>query len=244
MTLTLRKASGWTVSWLLVLAVHIGIGLWALYWHAEAKPAEPLPPPAMIIELPPLPEVVPPPPPAPAQMVEPEPEPQPEVVEAPKPKLVLEKPKPKPKPQPKVKPIEPPKPEEKPVEQTVPDAEPAPPAPPAAPQAPQPSNISTPSDAKATWMSKVQSHLARYKRYPEEARRRGAVGTTRVRFSVDADGKLLNVEVTGTSGNAVLDRATLSMFRRAQPLPKPPAEVLNGNSVEVNAPFDYSLDRK
>jgi protein TonB len=242
MTLSVRKASGWTVSWLLVLAVHVGIGLWALYWHAEATPVE-LPPPAMIIELPPMPEVVPPPP-APAQIVEPEPEPQPEVVEAPKPKLVLEKPKPKPKPKPKVKPVEPPKPEEKPAEQTLPDAQPAPPAPPAAPTAPQPSSTSAPSEAQVTWQSKLLSHLARFKRYPEDARRRGAEGTSRVRFTVDAEGNVLSVSLAGSSGNASLDRATVAMIRRAQPLPKPPADILDGNSKEVTAPFVYSLDRR
>ncbi len=242
MTLTLRKASGWTISWLLVLAVHIGIGLWALYWHAETVAVE-LPPPAMMIELPPLPEVVPPPP-APAQVIAPEPEPIPEVVEAPKPKIVLEKPKPKPKPKPKEKPVEPPKPEEKPVEQTVPDAEPAPPAPAAAPQAPQPSVNSAPSQAQVTWQSKLLTHLARFKRYPVEASRRGAEGTVRVRFTVDADGKVLSVSLEGSSGNAALDRATLSMIKRAQPLPKPPEEILNGNSKEVTAPFNYTLDRR
>ncbi len=242
MTLTLRKASGWTVSWLLVLALHIGIGLWALYWHAEAIPVE-LPPPAMMIELPPLPEVVPPPP-APAQIIAPEPEPIPEVVEAPKPKIVLEKPKPKPKPKPKIKPVEPPKPAEKPAEQPMPDAPPAPPAPPAAPTAPQPSSTSAPSQAEITWQSKLLSHLARYKRYPDDARRRGAEGTSRIRFSVDADGKVLSASLAGSSGNASLDRATLAMIRRAQPLPKPPEDILNGNSVEVVAPFVYSLDRR
>jgi len=243
MTLTVRKASGWTASWLLVLGIHVGIGLWALYWHAEAIPVE-LPPPAMVIELPPLPEVVAPPP-APAQVIAPEPEPIPEVIEAPKPKIVLEKPKPKPKPKPKIKPVEPPKPEEKPVEQTVPDAPPAPPAPAAAPTAPAPSINNAPSEAQVTWQSKLLTHLARFKRYPDDARRRGAEGTTRVRFTVDADGKVLNVALEGSSGNASLDRATLSMIRRAQPLPKPPEEILNGsNSKEVTAPFVYSLDRR
>lgn len=242
MTLSLRKASGWTVSWLFVLAVHIGIGLWALYWHPETVAVE-LPPPAMIIELPPMPEVVPPPP-APAEMVAPEPEPVPEVVEAPKPKIVLEKPKPKPKPKPKEKPIEPPKPVEKPAEQPMPDAEPAPPAPPSAPTAPQPSSTAAPSQAEITWQSKLLSHLARFKRYPDDARRRGAEGTSRIRFSVDAEGKVLSVSLAGSSGNASLDRATISMIRRAQPLPVPPADILNGNSVEVVAPFVYSLDRR
>ncbi|MGH8434894.1 MAG: TonB family protein [Pseudomonas sp.] len=240
MTQTRHKLSSWAISLLLVLGLHIGLGVWALYWHAEAVAVE-LPPPAMLIELPPLPEVAPPP--APAQVVEPTPEPQPEVVEAPKPKLVIEKPKPKPKPKPPEKPVEPPKPQEKPVEQTAPQERPSPPAA-AAPAAPQPSSTRAPSEAKVTWQSKLLSHLARHKRYPDDARRRGFEGTSRIRFSVDSEGKVLSVAMAGTSGSASLDRATLAMIRRAQPLPKPPAELLSGGSVEVTAPFVYSLDRR
>lgn len=46
----------------------------------------------------------------------------------------------------------------------------------------------------------------------------------RLRFVVDAEGNVLSYELVGRSGNADLDRATLDMIRRAQPLPKPPAE--------------------
>jgi protein TonB len=34
------------------------------------------------------------------------------------------------------------------------------------------------------------------------------------------------------------------MIRRAQPVPKPPQEVLNNGTIEVVAPFVYSLDRR
>ena len=42
----------------------------------------------------------------------------------------------------------------------------------------------------------------------------------RLRFVVDAEGNVLSYELVGRSGNADLDRATLDMIRRAQPLPK------------------------
>jgi protein TonB len=41
----------------------------------------------------------------------------------------------------------------------------------------------------------------------------------RLRFVVDAEGKVVSYELVGRSGNADLDRATLEMIRRAQPLP-------------------------
>ena len=61
---------------------------------------------------------------------------------------------------------------------------------------------------------------------------------------VDAEGKVLSYELVGRSGNADLDRATLEMIRRAQPLPKPPPEMLTNGTIEIVAPFVYSLDKR
>jgi protein TonB len=227
-----------TLSLLLVLGVHIALGLWALSWQVAAAPVE-LPPAAMLIELPPQPAVAPPPAPAVIQQATPEPE----VVVAPKPKLVLEKPKPKPKPvvkPPKPTPT-PPVPTAKPVEQATPSATTAPTA---APAAQQPSNSSATTAAKVSWQSQLLSHLARYKRYPDEARRRGIQGTSQVRFSLDSQGRVLSVELAKSSGNTALDRATQAMIRRASPVPAPPAEMLSNGQLEIVAPFIYALERR
>lgn len=241
MSTSKRTLSRYAFSLATVLGLHAGLAFWALFWHPQATPIE-LPPPAVMIELEPLPPAAPKPAPPPPPVVQEQPQPEPKIVEAPKPKIALA-PKPKPKP-PKPKPP-------KPVEQPKPTPEPpqeAPPAPPAEtqskPAAEQLAAVSATSKAKETWQSKLLSHLARYKKYPEDARRRGFEGTTRVRFSVDRDGNVLSIELAGTSGSASLDRATLAMIRRAQPVPKPPAELLDGNSLEVVAPFVYSLDRR
>lgn len=225
-----------SASLLLVLGAHIGLGVWALNWHVEAAPIE-LPPAAMLLELAPLPTVAPPPAPPVIQ----QPTPEPEVVVAPKPKLVLEKPKPKPV----VKPLKPspipPVPAAKPVAQAAPTASTAPAAAPAAAQA---STSNATSAAKVSWQSQLLSHLARYKRYPDEARRRGIQGTCQVRFNLDHAGKVLSVELAKSSGNTALDRATLSMIRRASPVPTPPAELLSNGQLEIVAPFIYALERR
>src|SRR5690606_23502926 len=100
------------------------------------------------------------------------------------------------------------------------------------------------SNALPTWQSDLLRHLAKYKRYPKDARRRGLQGINRLRFVVDAEGKVLSYALAGGSGSASLDRATLEMIRRAQPVPKPPQELLNNGTIEVVAPFVYSLDRR
>lgn len=242
MSSSLRKLPLWGVSLILVLALHLGLFLWALYWRPQAMPLQ-VPPAAMLIELEPLAAAPKPAPPPPPQVQPQEPEPQPKLVEAPKPKLAIAPPKPQPKPRPP-KPVEP-KPQVKPADNPPQDTPPAPvAAADAKPAAPQQAAVSAPSKAEISWQSKLLSHLSRYKRYPDDARRRGFEGVNRLRFVVDGRGKVLSYSLAGRSGSASLDRATLEMIRRAQPLPPPPAEMLQNGQLEIVAPFVYSLDRR
>ncbi|WP_268798835.1 energy transducer TonB [Pseudomonas huanghezhanensis] len=242
-----QKLTRYSGSLLLVLAVHAIAIIVALRWPTSQ--AIELPPAAMMVELAPIPEPAPPPPPKVVQPPQPpapeEPLPIPPIAEAPKPEIAIPKPvKPKPKPQPPkpVKKIEPPK-EEKPADEKPVDTPPsnAKPEKSAAPQAAPPA---PPSNALPNWQGDLLRHLSKFKRYPEDARRRGTQGISRLRFVVDKDGNVLSYEIAGGSGSAALDRATLEMIRRAQPLPKPPAELLNNGSLEVVAPFVYSLDKR
>ena len=230
----------WALSLALVLGLHIGLGVLALHWHKPTLAVE-LPPAALMVQLAPLPAAAPPPPPAPAAL--PKPQPLPPPVVAVKPKLVLEKKQNKARPTP-------PKPQVTPPVQSQPAplakaAEPAPVAAPSAPAAASfaPANNAASKAAKQSWQSHLLSHLARYKRYPEHARRRGIEGTSQVRFSLDAQGRVLSVALAKSSGNAALDSATLAMIRRASPVPKPPAELLSNGHLEVVAPFIYNLER-
>lgn len=237
----------WAISLMLVLGLHVGVALWSLYWQPQAAPLE-LPPPAMLIELPPAPPAAaaaPPPPPEPVRAPEP---PQPKLIEAPKPKLALPPPPPKPRPKPP-KPEPRPEPKPRPPVETPPstapvsDSVPAPTAQPATRPSPQAGNPA-PSQAKASWQSRLLAHLNRYKRYPEDARRRGQQGVVKLRFVVDGRGNVLSFALAGKSGSGSLDRATLQMIRRAQPLPAPPPELLQNGQLEVVAPFVYSLERR
>jgi len=241
---TRYKLGRYSGSLLLVLVVHAIAIVLTLNWSTPQ--AIELPPAAMMIEMAPLPEPAPPPPPKvvtppqpPAPVEEP---PLPKLVEAPKPKIAIPKPaKPKAKPQPP-KPEQKEEPKEKPVEQEVADTPPST-APAQKSAAPAPS-IATNSNALPTWQSDLLRHLGKFKRYPEDARRRGLQGINRLRFVVDAEGKVLSYSLAGGSGSAALDRATLEMIRKAQPVPPPPKELLNNGSIEVVAPFVYSLDKR
>ncbi|WP_163027445.1 energy transducer TonB, partial [Pseudomonas viridiflava] len=142
---------------------------------------------------------------------------------------------------------EPPKPEEKPAEEKPVDTPPttAKPEKSAAPTPPTPpAPASPPSNALPSWQGDLLRHLGKYKKYPEDARRRGMQGVARLRFVVDAQGNVSSYEIASSSGSPALDRATMEMIRRAQPLPKPPAEILNNGTIEILAPFVYSLDKR
>lgn len=246
-----RQLAHWGLSLLLVLALHLSLLFWSLYWQPQAAPLTDAPPPAMMLELAPVAEA-PSPAPPPARPPEPELEPQPELprlAEAPEPEIALPPP---PKPKPKPKPAKPKPPEPKPLPREPEDEpDPTPPAdtPPAKPsrqaRAPQESSqLSASSQAaqgEPSWESRLLGHLSRHKRYPEDALRRGQEGVVTVRFVIDGRGRVLSQEVVGRSGSPSLDRATLRMIRLAQPLPVPPPELLNNGSREVVAPFVYEL---
>ncbi|MDN2708820.1 TonB family protein [Janthinobacterium sp. SUN118] len=117
---------------------------------------------------------------------------------------------------------------------------------PAAVRGPQaaPLNSDTPSSsaAPASWQSRVLGHLARFKRYPGDARQRKRAGAAWVRFQVDRDGKLLSSELITSSGTVLLDREALQVLERAQPLPAPPGNVLHQGTVTVTLPVSFKLE--
>lgn len=80
--------------------------------------------------------------------------------------------------------------------------------------------------AVARWESVLAAHLERFKRYPDKARARGDQGTATVAFTIDHDGRLVTSRIVQSSGSEILDEETLAMLVRAQPLPKPPDNVL------------------
>jgi protein TonB len=85
------------------------------------------------------------------------------------------------------------------------------------------------SDAVLRWESALAAHIERFKRYPPEARARGQSGSARVAFTIERDGRLRESHIIKSSGWQELDRESLTMLTRAQPMPKPPSEVKIGD---------------
>jgi periplasmic protein TonB len=97
-----------------------------------------------------------------------------------------------------------------PVSQKTPTEAPAPPSP-------------EPAQAIASWQRAIVARLARFQRYPTQAK--GATGVVSLSFSIDRQGHVLNSKIIKSSGSAVLDAEALSLLTRAAPLPPPPAAV-------------------
>lgn len=65
----------------------------------------------------------------------------------------------------------------------------------------------------------ILGRIRRHQHYPPLARESGAEGAATVSFRVLPDGRLRNLRIKKTSGNAFLDGASLEAVRKAAPLP-------------------------
>jgi protein TonB len=201
-----------------------------------------LPPGPQQSEAQPEPEPEPPPPP-PIEKI-PDPIPEPQVAVTPPP-LPPEPPKEPPEEKPPEKPPEKEKPKEK--KKIVRDkrarlASAPSPADHKAERAaaPMPGAGARNSNAVPSWKSALVAQLERNKRYPSEAQSRGEHGVAQLAFTVDRHGGVHNARIMRSSGSSALDRETLAMIARAQPLPPPPPEV-PGAHIPIVVPIRYNV---
>lgn len=237
----------WGGSLLAVVGFHAAALSVVLYLTPTEPPTKLNEPPALMLELAPLPKPIATPQATPAPPVATTPPPPAPVVAAVRP---LEKPQPPrptppkptpPKPQPKPEPVQPLAQAPRPVESA-----PTPPATPVARTTPAPSpapaEVASPTEMQAAqnWQGRLLQHIARYKRYPHHARRQGEEGVVRIRVRIDGNGNILAQNVTAHCTDS-LDQAAQQTLQQAQPLPAPPTHLLNNGSVEFVLPFQYSL---
>lgn len=174
-------------------------------------------------EVPPPPPPPPPPPQPPPQAVKPPPTPPPPVRNAPPPvaaptPVLTAPPEAAPRPEQPViqRPPEPPLPAPVPV----PPAAPVAPVP--APRPPAPATAEPAIDQnelRRGFVRSVSTAVAKHRRYPQLAARKGWQGEVQLRVVVDGNGHLLEVAVQESSGYDTLDREAVEMVRRAAPFP-------------------------
>ncbi|HDX3604658.1 TPA: energy transducer TonB [Campylobacter coli] len=93
-----------------------------------------------------------------------------------------------------------------------------------------------------SYQALLMAHLAKFKKYPQEAIMQKQEGVVRIRVSIDESGNVLSKELKKSCPYAVLNNEVLSLFKRASPLPKPPKEMLkDGEKISFVMPIDYNI---
>jgi protein TonB len=82
--------------------------------------------------------------------------------------------------------------------------------------------------AASNYPGLVMRHVSRARRPDVSAR-----GAARVTFSIAGSGALAGARLARSSGSAALDRAALTVIRRAAPFPAPPAGAARTFTVEI-----------
>lgn len=93
--------------------------------------------------------------------------------------------------------------------------------------------------AASIFQQRLLAHIARYRLYPDDAKRNGVQGIVTVLFAMRRDGTITGAWVRGTSGNRTLDEAAIDTIRRAVPLPGIPPEM--PDSLNVLIPVAFNL---
>lgn len=93
-----------------------------------------------------------------------------------------------------------------------------------------------------SYQALLMAHLAKFKKYPQEAIMQKQEGVVRIRVSIDESGNVLSKELKKSCPYAVLNDEVLSLFKRASPLPKPPKEMLKDDEkISFVMPIDYNI---
>jgi protein TonB len=95
-------------------------------------------------------------------------------------------------------------------------------------------------DLVARYRLQLIGAARRYKRYPRAAMDNQWEGAAEVAMVIGANGRILEMTVSRSSGHEVLDRQAIDMFRKAKPLVPIPA-ALRGRAFRITLKAIYSL---
>lgn len=103
-------------------------------------------------------------------------------------------------------------------------------------------NGTAPSNEKArlNYQEAIALLLARAKRYPERALRRGVTGEATIRIQIRSDGSLADFEILRSAGASVLDEELRAMVDRAAPFPSFPGD-LKRESLALVVPVAFTI---
>ena len=102
-----------------------------------------------------------------------------------------------------------------------------------------PGELTDSGDPEATYLEMVRLKIERHKKYPETAKARQIEGFVTVRFVINPQGDILNVEIVKSSRQKSLDKAALKAIHAAAPFPRPPRHLFKGEiPLELTIAFE------
>jgi TonB family protein len=90
----------------------------------------------------------------------------------------------------------------------------------------------------AIWGQKVSAYFKLHKRFPDGKNRQKS-GTVKVKIVLSRLGHVMSVGVVRSSGDVAFDDAAISMIRRSDPVPRPPA-ALTDDQIPFTLDVDFS----
>lgn len=93
--------------------------------------------------------------------------------------------------------------------------------------------------AVSDYYLRLESHLARFHRYPQTSLSPRPSGMVRVALIVRRDGHLMDAWIETSSGVVMLDEAALQTLRKAEPLPVLPATL--PGAIDLIVPLKYAV---
>jgi periplasmic protein TonB len=90
------------------------------------------------------------------------------------------------------------------------------------------------------YLDRLRRWLARYRHYPEAAKKAQEQGQLVVSFTILRDGTVIDPHIERSSGFPLLDEAALKMLHDASPVPPLP-EAYRAQRLDVGLPVNFSI---
>ncbi len=102
-------------------------------------------------------------------------------------------------------------------------------------ESPEPRHGKDKQKLTADWGRKISAYFELHKRYPQEKKTKST--TVKVALVLNRRGNVVSVDVLESPGDPAFDEAAISMIRRPDPVPQPPAALTDDQfafSLNVN----------
>lgn len=93
----------------------------------------------------------------------------------------------------------------------------------------------------ANYLAILVAQLAEHKRYPFSSRQKAEEGIAVLDFEISRTGKVMLANIQKSSGFPALDKAVLSMLKRAEPFPPVPPDI-KGEPIRLTLPIAFKLN--